>query len=83
LQYAAGGRSRSFRAAIEDRLMGGLHIAFANAGVNTGDSDVETVTLEAWRRIFAINVEGALLTCRFAIGVMKSTPLCEGSIIIK
>lgn len=63
--------------------IGRLDIAFANAGVNSGDSDLETVELETWRRIFAINVDGAFLTCREAVAAMKANPDgSSGSIII-
>jgi 3(or 17)beta-hydroxysteroid dehydrogenase len=62
---------------------GRLDIAFANAGINKGDSDIETVTLDSWRNIFAVNVEGVLHVCQTAIARMKQNPGgSSGSIII-
>jgi NAD(P)-dependent dehydrogenase (short-subunit alcohol dehydrogenase family) len=37
---------------------GRVDIAYLNAGVTTGEADVTKVTLEAYRRILAINVDG-------------------------
>ena len=62
---------------------GRLDVAFANAGVNSGDSDIEQVELDAWRRILDINVTGTMLTCQHSIGLMKQNPGgSSGSIII-
>lgn len=65
------------------RRWGRLDAAFANAGINHGDSDIETVRLDAWRKIFGVNVEGAMLTCQTAIALMKENQGgSSGSIII-
>lgn len=62
---------------------GRLDIAFVNAGINSDDSDIESVSFDAWRRIFAVNVDGAMLTCKAAIAAMKKNPAGpSGSIII-
>jgi NAD(P)-dependent dehydrogenase (short-subunit alcohol dehydrogenase family) len=62
---------------------GRLDVAFANAGVNAGDSDIEQVELDAWRRILDINVTGTMLTCQHSIRLMKQNPGgSSGSIII-
>lgn len=64
-------------------VQGRLDIAFANAGINTGDSDIETLELDAWNRIFEINCTGVMLTCKHAIAAMKNNPGgSSGSIII-
>lgn len=71
--------------AITDLLRdwGRLDAAFVNAGINHGDSDIEKVGLDAWRHIFVVNVEGAMLTCQAAIAVMKDNPGgASGSIVI-
>lgn len=65
-----------------DRRFGRLDTAFANAGINSGDSDIETVGLEAWNRIFAVNVAGTMLTCQHAIAAMKKNPGGPGGAII-
>ncbi|WP_380876625.1 dehydrogenase [Sphingomonas sp. DBB INV C78] len=69
-------------AAIRDTY-GRLDIAFANAGTNSGDSDIETVTIDGWRNIVDINLTGSMLTCQNAIALMKANPEgSSGSIII-
>ncbi|MGK2287153.1 SDR family oxidoreductase [Pedomonas sp. V897] len=65
-----------------DRQFGRLDMAFANAGINHGDSDIETVPLEAWNRIFEVNVTGTMLTCQHAIAAMKKNPGGPGGSII-
>jgi NAD(P)-dependent dehydrogenase (short-subunit alcohol dehydrogenase family) len=53
----------------------GLDILVNNAGVGdlSGNDSPETTTLEAWRRIFAINTEGVFLGCREAIPLMAKS----------
>jgi NAD(P)-dependent dehydrogenase (short-subunit alcohol dehydrogenase family) len=67
---------------IRERF-GRLDIAFANAGIEGGDSNIEAVSLEAWDQIVAINLTGPMLTAKHAISVMRENPggSC-GSIII-
>jgi NAD(P)-dependent dehydrogenase (short-subunit alcohol dehydrogenase family) len=62
--------------------MGRLDIAFANAGIHDGDSDIETVTLEAWKSIVDVNLTGTMLTCQNAIALMKQNPEGSGGAII-
>lgn len=57
---------------------GGLSILVNNAGVGVR-GNIETCTLEEWRRGFAINVDGVFLGCQTALPVMKETQ--PGSII--
>ena len=44
------------------KKMGQLDIAFANAGTELGDADIETVKLEDWNKLIGINLTGAMLT---------------------
>lgn len=61
---------------------GRLDIAFANAGINAGDSDIETVDIGAWRKIVDVNLTGSMLTCQNAIALMKANPEGSGGSII-
>jgi len=62
---------------------GRLDIAFANAGIETGDGSVESITLENWNRIVAINLTGVMLTAQAVIPVMRNNPGGPvGSIIV-
>ncbi len=53
---------------------GRLDIAFANAGIEGGDSNVETITDEAWQRILGVNLTGVMLTIQHAIRAMRGNP---------
>ena len=64
------------------REMGRLDIAFANAGTHVGDSDIETVSLDAWRSIIDVNLTGSMLTCQNAIKLMKANPEGSGGAIV-
>ena len=62
---------------------GRLDIAFANAGMETGDSSVETITFDAWNQIIAVNLTGVMLTAQHAVRAMRQNPGgATGSIII-
>ncbi len=62
---------------------GRLDIAFANAGVEAGDSSVETITIEGWNSIIAVNQTGVMLTIQHAIQAMRNNPEGPtGSIIV-
>lgn len=72
-------------AAIEQlirRDFGRLDIAFANAGTEKGDANIEAVPLEAWNEIVAINQTGVMLTIKSAIALMKDNPGGAGGSII-
>lgn len=73
-------------AALMDEIRtthGRLDIAFANAGVEAGDGSVESVSLDGWSNILAVNLTGVMLTTQAAIGLMKDNPEGPtGSIII-
>lgn len=62
---------------------GRLDIAFANAGSEKGDSNVEDITLEGWNQIVGINQTGVMLTVQNAIRAMRDNPGgATGSIVI-
>jgi 3(or 17)beta-hydroxysteroid dehydrogenase len=62
---------------------GRLDIAFANAGIETGDASVESITFENWNRLMAVNLTGVMLTCQAAVRAMRANPGGPtGSIIV-
>ncbi|MEM1189450.1 MAG: SDR family oxidoreductase [Pseudomonadota bacterium] len=61
---------------------GRLDIAFANAGTNAGDSDIESVEVDAWQHILDINLTGPMLTIKAAIELMRANPEGPGGSII-
>jgi len=69
-------------ASIAERF-GRLDIAFANAGIEVGDGSVESITIENWDRIVAINLTGVMLTAQAVIPAMRNNPGgAVGSIIV-
>lgn len=61
------------RAAIE-RLVSaekGLHIVFANAGVNGVWAPIEELAVEEWQRTLAINLSGTFFTLKYATPHLK------------
>lgn len=62
---------------------GRLDIAFANAGIEAGDGSVESITIEGWDHIIAVNQTGAMLTIQHAVRAMAKNPGGPaGSIIV-
>jgi NAD(P)-dependent dehydrogenase (short-subunit alcohol dehydrogenase family) len=62
---------------------GRLDIAFANAGVEAGDSSVEEISIDGWNNVIGVNQTGVMLTVQHAIRAMKHNPDGPtGSIII-
>ena len=62
---------------------GRLDIAFANAGTEMGDTDIENITIEVWNKLVAINLTGAMLTAQMAVRLMRENPDGpNGSIIL-
>jgi 3(or 17)beta-hydroxysteroid dehydrogenase len=62
---------------------GRLDIAFANAGIESGDGSVESITIEGWNRVVAVNLTGVMLTAQAAVRLMRKNPGGPtGSIII-
>ncbi len=61
-----------------------LDVLFNNAGITgfeepQGAHDPENVSLEEWRRVHAVNLDGVMMGCRYAIRAMKGKG--RGSII--
>ena len=77
----------SWKALLADVLErdGRLDIMINNAGISGGPGTIENTTVEAWRRVEAINSEGVFLGCKYAIEGMKKTgarkPASKGSIV--
>ena len=62
---------------------GRLDIAFANAGIEAGDGSIESIEFGGWSNVLDVNLTGAMLTCRAAVGLMKANPDgATGSIVI-
>ena len=61
------------KAAIRDQH-GRLDVTFSNAGTNTGDSDIETVEVDAWKNLVDINLTGMMLAIKASIELMKGNP---------
>ncbi len=62
--------------AIADEIAkacGRLDVLMNNAGI-VGSGDVESLELDAWRRVLAVNLDGVLLGCRTAIAMMRRNP---------
>ncbi len=74
----AGGRAHVTLADVSDagaveraidgfaRLAKGLHIVFANAGVNGVWAPIEELRVEEWERTLAINLNGTFFTIKYA-----------------
>ena len=61
---------------------GRLDIAFANAGIEGGDTDIERIGFEAWSKIVDVNLTGPMLTAQHSIALMKQNPGGSGGSII-
>jgi NAD(P)-dependent dehydrogenase (short-subunit alcohol dehydrogenase family) len=54
-----------------DRRYGRLDIVVANAGIGIGAQSIVDVTLEEWRKLTAINLDGVFLTVKHCLPVMR------------
>lgn len=62
---------------------GRLDIAFANAGMERGDSSVEQIALDDWNGLLDVNLTGVMLTAQAAVRLMRdNSGGATGSIII-
>jgi 3(or 17)beta-hydroxysteroid dehydrogenase len=77
----------SWKALLADLMQreGRLDILVNNAGISGGWSNIETTTVEQWRRTESINSEGVFLGCKYAVEAMRKTaagkPASKGSIV--
>ena len=55
-----------------ERAFGGLHVLVNNAGIGL-TKDLEQITLEEWRHVHAIDLDGVFLGCKHAIALMAKT----------
>jgi NAD(P)-dependent dehydrogenase (short-subunit alcohol dehydrogenase family) len=59
---------------------GGLHVVFANAGINGMQTPIEEMTLEEWHATIETNLTGTFLTVKHAIPHLRAAG--GGSVII-
>jgi NAD(P)-dependent dehydrogenase (short-subunit alcohol dehydrogenase family) len=60
-----------------EQALGGLHILVNNAGIGL-TKDLEQITLEEWRHVHAIDLDGVFLGCKHAIALMARTTKATG-----
>ncbi len=58
---------------------GRVDVLIANAGttIDTVPTDLEGVTVEAWDRVFAVNVRGMFLTVRACVPMLRRSPIAS------
>ncbi len=59
---------------------GGLHIVFANAGINGMQAPIEELTVEEWDETHGVNLKGTFITVKHAIPHLRAAG--GGSIIV-
>lgn len=69
-------------AAILSAEYGRLDIVFANAGTEANDGSVESISLDGWNSIIAVNQTGVMLTAKTAVKLMRANPGGSGGSII-
>lgn len=60
-----------------EKAFGGLHVLVNNAGISLAKS-VEDLSLEDWRRVHAIDLDGVFLGCKTVIAPMARTVKATG-----
>ena len=76
------GRDADCRSMVQkaEKVFGGLHVLFNNAGVShPEDSDAVETTEEIWDFTFSVNVKGVFLGCKYGIPALRRSG--GGSII--
>ena len=88
----AGGRSLALTADVGDESavaaavartvdeLGGLHVVFANAGINGMQAPIEELTLDEWNATLGANLTGTFLTVKHAIPHLRAAG--GGSIVV-
>jgi NAD(P)-dependent dehydrogenase (short-subunit alcohol dehydrogenase family) len=61
------------------RAAGGLHVVFANAGINGVWAPIEELAVEEWKRTLATNLDGTFFTIKSAVPHLRNS---GGSIIV-
>src|SRR5687767_483951 len=89
---AEGGRAVALAADVRDEAavagavgaavaaFGGLHVIFANAGINGMQCPIEEMTLEEWRATLDTNLTGTFLTVKHAVPHLRAAG--GGSVVI-
>ncbi len=89
---AAGGRAIPLTANVSDEAAvaeavartvaeyGGLHVVFANAGINGMQTPIEEMTLDEWHATIETNLTGTFLTVKHAIPHLRTAG--GGSVVI-
>jgi NAD(P)-dependent dehydrogenase (short-subunit alcohol dehydrogenase family) len=54
-----------------ERELGGVDIAFLNAGIGIGHADIETLPDDLYRKIMRVNVDGVVYGARAAVSAME------------
>ena len=67
-------------AAIQARF-GRLDVAFNNAGIGLPSADIADISWQDWRRVAAVNLDGAFLIARGAFAMMRAQSPRGGRII--
>jgi 3-oxoacyl-[acyl-carrier protein] reductase len=69
---------RRMIAQVEDSF-GRLDVLVANAGttIDTVPTDLEGVSVEAWDRVFAVNVRGLFVTVRACVPLLAQSPIAS------
>ena len=72
-------REDQWRNALDEteRHFGGLHVLVNNAGIGL-TKDFEAITLEEWRHVHAIDLDGVFLGCKLAIPLIARTVKASG-----
>lgn len=60
---------------------GRLDVVFNNAGISLPPTEIADITWEDWRRVVAVNLDGAFLIARGAFGMMRAQSSRGGRII--
>ena len=60
-----------------EQAFGGLHALVNNAGIGL-TKDLEDVTLEEWRHVHAIDLDGVFLGCKLSLSLMAKTVKATG-----
>lgn len=69
---------RAMVAEVEEAF-GGIDVLVANAGttIDTVPTDLEGVTVDAWDRVFAVNVRGMFLSIRASVPLLRRSPIAS------